>query len=70
MKRIAVFDITSSSKNDDFNSVLTDVVNLWANENDKFYEIKDVSVFGFDLLPCTNKCHAKVLIMYEIKQDK
>ncbi len=69
MKRIIVFDIKSSNKADDFNEILENTVNEWANKNEQYYEIADISVFGFEVLYRTNISHAKVLITYEIKQD-
>lgn len=63
--RIQVFDITSSHRVDDFNSVLEDTVNLWINKHEKYYEIIDVAIFGFDYLRRTGICHAKVIIKYE-----
>ena len=69
MKRIVVFDISSKYEEvDTFNGIMCDTVNEWINKNEKYYEIKDISVFAWEHLKSIEVCHAKVLITYEIKQ--
>ena len=62
--KIQVIDVTSSKKKDDFNDLLEDIVNKWEDENEGLFRIKDVSVFGFEVLYHTNISHAKVMIKY------